>query len=420
MPIIEKPVYTVSEVNRKLKRAVEYAPEFKNIRVKGQLSNVKYHYTGHIYFSIKDENCTLPGMMYRSNAAVGLNVPIEDGQEVIITGYIGVYERDGKVQIYAARITLAGEGILNQRFEQMKQTLEKRGWFDVEHKKEIPLYAARIGVIAARNSAALQDIVTTARARNPYVTLVFCHAKVQGLGAAESVAESIKKLDKQHLDVMIVARGGGSLEDLWAFNEEPVAKAIYEAETPVVTGVGHDVDLTIADYVADRRAITPTAAAELCVFDYKQFVSMLEQKKRLLLGLINRQYERRVEQLDHKKQILHRFEPGLVLSQTRQELLLYRKQLLQEMQKKVQRQRDANVRRREQLTRNIGQIYTIKRHALAVRTARLNGLSPTAKLIHGFGYVTKQGEAVSDVTALKTGDRITITMKTGEVNADIV
>ena len=147
---------------------------------------------------------------------------------------------------------------------------------------------------------------------------------------------------------------------------------------------------------------------------------MLEQKKRLLLGLINRQYERRVEQLDHKKQILHRFEPGLVLSQTRQELLLYRKQLLQEMQKKVQRQREANVRRREQLTRNIGQIYTIKRHALAVRTARLNGLSPTAKLIHGFGYVTKQGEAVSDVTALKTGDRITITMKTGEVNADIV
>ncbi len=292
-----KNVYSVGQVNTYIKNMFAQDFMLKRISVKGEVSNCKYHSTGHIYFTLKDGVGAISAVMFAGNRR-GLTFAMKEGDKVVVTGSIEVYERDGKYQLYAREIELAGAGNLYLKFEALKRELEEMGMFDASYKKPIPKYAKRVGIVTAPTGAAIQDIRNIASRRNPYVQLILYPALVQGEGAAASVVNGIRTLDALGVDVMIVGRGGGSIEDLWAFNEEIVARAIFACETPVISAVGHETDTTIADYAADLRAPTPSAAAELAVFDYalvkEQIAGRRNQFGRLLRSQLGAAYAKRV------------------------------------------------------------------------------------------------------------------------------
>ena len=268
-------IYSVSQVNSYIKNMFVQDFALSRISVRGEVSNCKYHSSGHIYFTLKDKGGTLAAVMFAGQRRSGLRFQLQEGQQVVVTGAVDVYERDGKYQLYAKQIEPDGLGGLFERFLRLRDELEEMGMFAPEYKQPIPRYASRVGVVTAPTGAAIQDIRNIASRRNPYVQLILYPALVQGEEAAGSIAAGIRTLDAMELDVLIVGRGGGSIEDLWAFNEELVARAIFECRTPVISAVGHETDVTIADYVADLRAPTPSAAAELAVFDYRQFEERL-------------------------------------------------------------------------------------------------------------------------------------------------
>ena len=259
-------VYTVGQVNSYIKNMFSQDFLLQSLSVKGEVSNCKYHSSGHIYFTLKDAKGTISCVMFAGNRS-GLAFRLAEGMQVVVLGTIDVYERDGKYQLYAKSIRQDGAGALYERFEQLKRELEELGMFSAQYKKPIPRYAGRIGIVTAPTGAAVRDIINIATRRNPYVQLILYPAIVQGEAAAASIINGIHALENQGVDLMIVGRGGGSIEDLWAFNEECVAQAVFDCGVPVISAVGHETDTTIIDYVADLRAPTPSAAAELAVYD---------------------------------------------------------------------------------------------------------------------------------------------------------
>ena len=269
-------VYTVKQVNAYIKNMFTQDYMLNRIYVKGEVSNCKYHTSGHIYFSLKDESGTIACVMFAGQRG-GLSFRMSEGQQVVVLGSVNVYERSGSYQLYAREIHLDGDGLLYERFQMLKKELEEMGMFAPEYKKPIPAYARRIGVVTASTGAAIRDIMNITARRNPYVQLILYPAQVQGEGAKESIVRGIQMLEKADVDVMIVGRGGGSIEDLWAFNEEEVARAIFNCSIPIISAVGHETDTTIADYVADLRAPTPSAAAELAVSDVRQTEQRLQE-----------------------------------------------------------------------------------------------------------------------------------------------
>ena len=309
---IKRNIYSVGQVNTYIKNM--FAQDFflQRICVQGEVSNCKYHTSGHIYFTLKDADGAINCIMFAGNRK-GLTFPMKDGDQVVVTGSIEVYERDGKYQLYARMISLYGEGDLYRRYEELKKELEEMGMFAEEYKQPIPKFASRIGIVTAPTGAAIQDIRNISTRRNPYVQLILYPAQVQGDGAAVSIVNGIHALEQLGVDTIIVGRGGGSIEDLWAFNEEIVARAIFECETPVISAVGHETDTTIADYVADLRAPTPSAAAELAVYDVNRLMQDMEAAKKRLNHLMfqnieiarNRfgQYFARMRYLSPKKQL---------------------------------------------------------------------------------------------------------------------
>ena len=266
-----KNTYSVGQVNRYIKNMFTQDYLLQKIYVKGEVSNCKYHTSGHIYFSLKDETGTLNCVMFAGHRR-GLAFAMKNGDKVIVGGSVDVYERDGRYQMYAKEITLEGAGALYERYLALKQELEDMGMFAQEYKQPIPRFIRRLGVVTAPTGAAVQDIRNISYRRNPYLQIILYPALVQGAGAAESIVKGIQMLDKTDVDVIIVGRGGGSIEDLWAFNEEIVARAIFECSTPIISAVGHETDFTIADFAADLRAPTPSAAAELAVDDYRSVI----------------------------------------------------------------------------------------------------------------------------------------------------
>ena len=271
-------VYTVGQVNSYIKNIFDQDYMLRRIYVSGEVSNCKYHPSGHIYFSLKDAEGTISCVMFAGSRR-GLAFPMRDGDNVIVGGSISVYERDGKYQIYAKEITKEGAGLLYEKYLALKAELEEMGMFAPEYKQPIPAYVKKIGVVTAPTGAAVQDIKNIALRRNPFVQIILYPALVQGEGAADSIVEGIRRLDALNLDVLIVGRGGGSIEDLWAFNEEKVARAVFSCHTPVISAVGHETDTTIIDFVADLRAPTPSAAAELAVADVRAVLNTLENYK---------------------------------------------------------------------------------------------------------------------------------------------
>ena len=271
-----KNVYSVSQVNQYIKSLISEDYFLSRIYVRGEVSNCKYHSSGHIYFTLKDGKGAIPCVMF-AGSRNGLKFRLAEGQQVIVLGNISVYERDGRYQLYAREILQEGTGLLYERFEALKKDLGAKGYFDAEHKKAIPFYPKKVGIVTAPTGAAIQDMVHIASRRNPYIQLVLYPAIVQGDQAAESIVKGIKCLEKRDVDVIIIGRGGGSIEDLWAFNEEIVAEAVFQCPVPVISAVGHETDWTIADMVADLRAPTPSAAAELAVPEWNLIENRLEE-----------------------------------------------------------------------------------------------------------------------------------------------
>ena len=390
-------VYSVSQVNTYIKNMFAQDYALNRMSVRGEVSNCKYHTSGHIYFTLKDRSGTLAAVMFAGQRK-GLAFRMQEGQQVIVSGSVDVYERDGKYQLYAKEITLDGTGDLFARFQKLRDELEEMGMFAAEYKQPIPQYAAKIGIVTASTGAAIQDIINIAGRRNPFVQLILYPALVQGEGAAASIVRGIKTLDAMGVDVIIAGRGGGSIEDLWAFNEESVARAIFECETPIISAVGHETDVTIADYVADLRAPTPSAAAELAVFDYQQFENQLAGCQEAL----NRTLERRAERLKYRlKQYELRFElyrPERQINEKRQ--------LLADLEEQMQYRLDRQMKE--------------TRHRLALLSSRLNGLSPLQKISKGYGFITDHdGARVESVNQVNIGDRITLRVSDGRLTGQI-
>ena len=328
-------IYTVSQVNSYIKSMFAQDFALNKISVKGEISNCKYHPSGHIYFTLKDGGSQIGAVMF-SSQRLNLKFRLEEGQQVVVQGTIDVYERDGRYQLYARQITREGTGDLYLRFEQLKQELEEMGMFDGSYKQPIPKYARRVGIVTASTGAAIRDIMNISARRNPYVQLVLYPALVQGTEAKYSIVRGIETLDAMGLDVIIVGRGGGSIEDLWAFNEEMVARAIFNCSTPIISAVGHETDVTIADYVADLRAPTPSAAAELAVFDYSQFEAKCQLYQRTLERTMKNRLERVRYRLNQCRLKLELYHPSRVINEKRQRLADLESRLTRVMSKRLE------------------------------------------------------------------------------------
>lgn len=387
-------VFSVTQINTYIKRMFQSDYALRRISIKGQVSNCKYHSSGHIYFSLKDEGSQISCVMFANARYDGLKFELEDGQEVVVDGNISVYERGGSYQLYAQEIRLNGIGELYVAYEMLKQKLYEEGLFDHEKKKPIPKNPKKIGVVTARTGAAIHDIISTAKRRNPYVQLILYPAKVQGDGASDTIVAGIKALDQYGVDIIIVGRGGGSIEDLWAFNEEKVAREIYEVQTPIISGTGHEVDTTIADYAADLRAATPTAACELAVPDIREVMEGIinrEYTLRTLLKQVVRRYQMKLQQYQIT---IANFDPRFQLQEQKMHLAELEEQIHAVMKNKM----------------------TDYQHKLELYTKELHGLSPTAKLINGFGYIEgSNGEPVTSVKKVMEGDQISLTISDGTI-----
>lgn len=386
-------IYSVGQVNTYIKNMFQQDFLLNRISVKGEISNCKYHTSGHIYFSLKDETGALSCVMFAGQRR-GLAFPMKNGDRVVVSGSVSVYERDGKYQLYAREITLEGAGLLYERYLALKKELEEMGMFAQEYKQPIPKYARTVGVVTAPTGAAVQDIRNIAGRRNPYVQLILYPALVQGEGAKESIVRGIRTLDAMHLDVIIVGRGGGSIEDLWAFNEEEVARAIFECRTPVISAVGHETDTTIADYAADLRASTPSAAAELAVADIRVFLQTLRGYQDKLARTVEDMIYLARQNLRHYQTKLNYLSPENKIRENRTRLI------------------DAEDRIQSAMK---NQVY-LARQNLQVYLERMKGLSPLNKLNQGFSYVEDQEhKAVTSISQVQKGDTLKIQVTDGTI-----
>ncbi|MBO5055159.1 MAG: exodeoxyribonuclease VII large subunit [Lachnospiraceae bacterium] len=390
-------VYTVGQVNSYIKNMFSQDFLLQSLSVKGEVSNCKYHSSGHIYFTLKDMKGTISCVMFAGNRS-GLAFRMIEGMQVIVQGTVDVYERDGKYQLYAKSIEQDGAGALYEKFEKLKKELEEQGMFAPEYKKPIPRYARKIGVVTAPTGAAVRDIINIATRRNPYVQLILYPAIVQGEAAAPSIINGIHALEEMQVDVIIVGRGGGSIEDLWAFNEECVAQAVFDCSIPIISAVGHETDITIIDYVADLRAPTPSAAAELAVFD----VFLTLQKIREQENNLNRLMKNKIE---WNKIRLQAFSARVKMNSPLG---------------KVREKKTWLMNLEEKLTYAMNGQIAEKRHSLEIYIEKLKGLSPLDKLNQGFSYVSdERGRTVTDINQVQVGDSLQIYLKNGKLAASV-
>lgn len=390
-------VYSVSWVNAYVRNMISQDFMLQSLYVKGEASNVKYHSSGHLYFTLKDGQGAMACVMFAGNRG-GLKFRLADGAQIVVLGNVDVYERDGRYQLYAREITPAGTGYLYEKFEKLKQELEEMGMFDPIYKKEIPRFIKRLGVVTAPTGAAVRDIISITKRRNPGVEIILYPAVVQGDGAPASIINGIRALESLSVDVMIVGRGGGSIEDLWAFNEEAVARAVFDCGVPVISAVGHETDTTITDFVADLRAPTPSAAAELAVYEADRVKEQLYSGAEKLYSLMCIRIERERMRLRTK-------EAGLKALSFENRLKEQRMRLLH-LEERLENAMDGRIER--------------TRHRLALYAGRMDGLSPLKKLGSGFAYIEDEKKhSVKSVDALCPGEDISIHFTDGRIKAKV-
>lgn len=368
-----------------------------HIYVRGEVSNCKYHSSGHIYFTLKDRGGAIACVMFAGNRK-GLNFRMTEGMAVIVFGSVSVYERDGRYQLYAREIIQEGAGKLYEAYEALKKKLLAEGLFDEEHKQNIPKYPKRLGVVTARTGAAVQDIINVSLRRNPWLQIVFCPATVQGEGAAQSVVRGIHALEEAGVDVMIVGRGGGSIEDLWAFNEEIVARAVYDCRVPVISAVGHETDTTIIDYVADLRAPTPSAAAELAVPDMRIVLGQIQGYEEALESAMGQAVALCRQRLDSYARAFRHLNPQSRLNDRRQRLMEIEDRLRLGMDRRLEQAKSE----------------------LAIRTQQLEGVSPLRQLERGYAYVSDEdGHGVASADQVTVGQRLFLDVRDGRIESEV-
>ncbi|MCM1024907.1 MAG: exodeoxyribonuclease VII large subunit [Roseburia sp.] len=388
-------VYTVGQLNSYIKNMFTQDYLLQSLFVKGEVSNCKYHASGHIYFTLKDPKGVVNCVMFAGNRA-GLSFRLAEGQQVVVGGSVDVYERDGKYQLYAKQILLDGNGQLYERFERLKRELEESGMFSGEYKQPIPKYIRRLGVVTADTGAAIRDIIQIARRRNPYVQIILYPAIVQGEAAVPSIVSGIRALERIGVDVMIVGRGGGSIEDLWAFNEREVAQAVFDCSVPVISAVGHETDTTIVDFVADLRAPTPSAAAELAVADIRETLRQIGGYEEEL----NRQILRK---LRDKRETARQLELRLRAVSPAG---------------RIREKRMWAMSMEERLQERMNRLLRSQRHLLEVYIERLKGLSPLEKLSSGYSYVSdEEGRNIRSIRQVKEGQVVTVQVSDGAFRA---
>ena len=390
-------VYSVGQINTYIRNMFTQDFVLNRVSVRGEISNLKYHTSGHIYFTLKDASAAIACVMF-AGARGGLAFRMSNGQQVVVDGAVNVYERDGKYQLYATKIRQDGAGELYEKFLELKEELEEMGMFAQEYKQPIPKFVRRLGVVTAPTGAAIRDIINIATRRNPGIRIILYPAKVQGEGAAESVAAGLAALDALGVDVIIVGRGGGSIEDLWAFNEETVARAIFSCHTPVISAVGHETDTTIADFVADLRAPTPSAAAELAVADVTAWLQALDEDALQLQRIMQRMIKDARSRLRECELRMHYAKP--------QQRLMQQKQRLDEYE--------------ERLRRAMQSLLEQTRHQLALSEERLRRFSPYEKLESGYGCIlTEDGRRIRSVSQVAPGEVVQIYLADGRMTARI-
>ncbi len=391
-------IYTVAQINSYIKNMFTQDYMLQSVLVKGEVSNCKYHSSGHIYFTLKDAKGTIACVMFASDRS-GLSFKMAEGHQVVVSGSVNVYERDGKYQLYARAIQLDGAGALYERYERLKSELEERGMFAAQYKQPIPKYIRRLGVVTAATGAAVRDIINIAGRRNPYVQIILYPAIVQGEAAPASIVNGIHAMERQQVDTIIVGRGGGSIEDLWAFNEEIVAQAIFDCPVPVISAVGHETDTTIADFVADLRAPTPSAAAELAVYDIDQLQDKLSEYAYTMQHLcrrIIRYYRQAAEQYSVRMRYLS---PLNTIRNKRLQVLSLEERLQNLMEKQLQD----------------------SRYRMAIYVEQMKGLSPLDKLNQGYAYVADDyGKTLTSIGQVSIGDAVTVYVKDGRLRAEVI
>ena len=415
----DKNVYSVGEINKYVRIMFEQDFLLQKLLVRGEVSNCKYHTSGHLYFTLKDETGSLNAVMFRS-ARSGLAFPMKDGDRVICDGSVSVYERDGKYQLYVRSIKRDGEGELFLRYEALRKELEEMGMFDLQYKQPIPKYAKRIGIVTASTGAAIRDIENIARRRNPYVELYLYPALVQGEYAAASIVRGIEYLDRLGLDVLIVGRGGGSMEDLFAFNEEPVVRAVFECRTPVISAVGHESDTVLTDFAADLRAPTPSAAAELAVFDARELMNRLQERGRVMeRALLHRTAENKAR-LGKLEMALRSVGPE---NKLRQHKLLSDElydRLNESITNYLSKRRSYLVDRKERLLRSTEELFSERKRRFALLAEKLTGVSPLRRISAGYAFLSGEDERqIKSAASLKPGDHIRAYLRDGAINATV-
>ena len=417
---MEDEYLTVSQVNAYINRMLKGDVNLKNIYIKGEISNYKTYPSGHSYFTLKDEKSQIPAVMFKGRK-VNLKFKPENGMKVIVKGKIEVYEKDGKYQLYASRITEDGIGNLHIAFEQLKKKLKAEGLFDDAHKKEIPKYPGKIGVITAQTGAAIRDIITTIEKRYPYCEILVFSTLVQGDMAAQQIVRKIKYAQQFDIDTLIVGRGGGSIEDLWPFNEEIVARAIYDCEIPVISAVGHEVDFTISDFVADARAPTPTGAGMMAVPDASEVKFKISQLNVRLNKNIRDMIEQNKTKLDNisQKQILKNPESiyeikGMNLDNLVTKLELASKNIITENKNKLLKLENKNI------LKNPNEIIRMKREPYLRNVDKLTVLNPLLTLKRGYTLTKVEGKVVSSAKQVKSGDKLDVEFDDGIINTRVI
>ncbi len=390
-------IYTVLQINKYIKNMIDQDFFLGNLQVQGEVSNCKYHSSGHIYFTLKDEGAAISCVMFAGNRA-GLAFSMQNGDKVVVSGSISAYEKTGSYQLYAKKISKAGIGDLYEKFLALKKELEEMGMFAPEYKKPIPKHVKTLGVVTAPTGAAIRDIQNISKRRNPGIRIILYPALVQGNGAKESIVKGIEALDKLDTDVIIVGRGGGSIEDLWAFNEESVARAVFYCNTPVISAIGHETDLTITDFVADLRAPTPSAAAELAIEDIFETIDRLNTfSDRLsfdakhyieLFRLKNEQYQKKLDI----------YKPSNIVLRYKDKLEKY----------------DSILKNQIKLS------LMDKKHDLKMLCSKLEDVSPLKRLTAGFSYIsTEDGKTLRSVNDIKKNDIVEIFLADGTIDARV-
>ena len=432
---------SVSALTKYIKYKFDQDPHLQSVLIKGELSNFKKHSSGHLYFNVKDKESVISGMMFKGNASK-LGFEPKEGDEVLIEARVSVYERRGNYQIYVNKMQLDGIGNLYQKLELLKKKLKKEGYFDQSNKKLIPKYPKKIAVLTASTGAAIRDIHSTINNRYPVVEQIQISTLVQGTQARQDIIEKIQYADSLDVDTIIVGRGGGSIEDLWNFNEEDVVKTIFNCQTPIISAVGHETDFTLSDFVADVRAATPTQAAVIATPDQYELLQQIKQYEYTLSRYIKQYIEHQKKQLNHISSYYKFKQPSLLYDQQIQKRDELERQLNHLLNTKVEKskhhlkllQQSFNFKNlNQQITQEKQSIYQLHsrlskimsnnitnlKTVLKNKLESLNNLSPTNTMLRGYAIVNKDNEVVTSTHKLNENDQISLTMKDGSVDATV-